>query len=64
MPAETHVLQESISKVLSLTEVNIVSENLQACHCMKNSDRVILKFEYLKQKQSLMRKCKNLGTKS
>ena len=47
VPAETHedVLQESICKALSLTGVNLVSEDLKACHPMKRSDRVKVKFE-------------------
>ena len=66
VPAEIHedVLEDSICKALSLTGVNVVPEDLQACHRMKRSDRVIVKFKCRKQKQSLMYKRKNLGTKS
>ena len=65
VPAEIHedVLEESICKVLSLTGVNVVPEDLHACHRMKRSDRVIVKFKCYKQKQSLIYKRKNLGTK-
>ena len=65
-PAEIHedVLEESICKALSLTGVNVVPEDLRACHRMKRSDRVIVKFRCRKQKQSLIYKRKNLGTKS
>ena len=47
VPAEIHedVLEDSICKALSLTEVNVVPEDLQACHPMKRSDRVIVKFK-------------------
>ena len=64
--AEIHedVLGESIYEALSLTGINVVPEDLQACHRMKRSDRVIVKFKCCKQKQSLMYKRKNLGTKS
>ena len=64
--AEIHqdVLEDSICKALSLTGVNVVPEDLQACHRMKSLDRVIVKFKCRKQKQSLMYKRKNLGTKS
>ena len=63
--AEIHedVLEDSICKVLSLTGVNVVPEDLQACHRKKRSNRVILKLKYRKQKQSLIYKCENLGTK-
>ena len=66
VPAEIHedVLEESVCKVLSLTGVNVVPEDLHACHRMKQSDGVIVKFKCRKQKQSLLNKCKNLGTKS
>ena len=66
VPAEIHqdVLEDSICKALSLTGVNVVPEDLQACHRMKRSDRVIVKFKCRKQKQSLIYKRKNLGTKS
>ena len=66
VPAEIHedVLEDSICKALSLTGVNVVPEDLQACHRMKRSDRVIVKFKCCKQKQSLIYKCKNRGTKS
>ena len=65
VPTEIHedVLEESICKVLSLTGVNVVPEDLHTCHRMKRSDRVIVKFKCYKQKQSLIYKCKNLGTK-
>ena len=66
VPAEIHedVLEESICKALSLAGVNVFPGDLQACHRMKRSDRVIVKFKCCKQKQSLIYKRKNLGTKS
>ena len=66
VPAEIHqdYLGDSICKALSLTGVNVVPEDLQACHQIKRLDRVIVKFKYRKQKQSLIYKRKNLGTKS
>ena len=66
VPAEIQdgVLEESVCKALSLTGVNVVPEDLHACHRMKRSDRVILKFKCRKQKQSLIYKRKNLATKS
>ena len=66
VPAEIHedVLEESICKPLSLTGVNVVPEDLHSCHHMKRSDRVIVKFKFRKQKQSLIYRRKNLGTKS
>ena len=66
VPAEIQddVLEASICKALSLTGVTVAPEDLHACHRMKRSDRVIIKFKCRKQKQSVMYKRKNLGTKS
>ena len=65
VPAAIHenVLEESICKALSQTEFNVVPEDLQACHCMKRLDRLIVKFKCCKRKQSLIYKRKNLSTK-
>ena len=65
VPAEIQedILEKSICKALSLTGVNVVLEDLHACHLMKRSDRVTVKFKCCKQKQSLIYKGKNLGTK-
>ena len=43
---------------------NFVPNDLHACHRMKRSDRVIVKFKCRKQKNSVMYKCKNLDNKS
>ena len=48
------VCKECVCKALSLTGVNVVPEDLYACRQMKRSDRVIVKFKFSKQKQSLM----------
>ena len=66
VPGEIHedVLEESICKALSLTVVNVVSEDFQDCRRMKRLDRVIVKFKCHKQKNLLIYKRKNLGTKS
>ena len=58
------VLEENICKALSLTGVNVVPNDLHACHRMKRTDRVIVKFKRRKQKNSVMCKHKNLGNKS
>ena len=58
------VLEENTCKALLLTGVNVVPNDLQACHRMKRSDRVIVKFKCCKQKTSVMYKRKNLGNKS
>ena len=59
-----NVLEENICDALSLTEVNVVPNQLRACHRMKRSDRVIVKFKCRKQKSCIMYKRKNLGNKS
>ena len=58
------VLKENICKALPLTGVNVVPNDLHACHRMKRSGRMIVKFKYRKQKNSVMCKRKNLGNKS
>ena len=58
------VLEENICKALSLTGVNVVPNDLHACHRMKRTDRVIVKFKCRKRKNSVMYKRKNLGNKS
>ena len=66
MPADVteDVLEENICKPLSLTGVNVVPNDLHACHRMKRSGRVIVKFKCRKQKNYVMCKRKNLGNKS
>ena len=58
------VLEENICKAFSLTRVNVIPNELHACHRMKRSDRMIVKFKCRKQKNSVMYKRKNLGNKS
>ena len=58
------VLEASVCKALSLTGVTVAAEDLHACHRMKRSGRVIIKFKCRKQKQLVTYKRKNLGTKS
>ena len=65
MPADIteDVLEENICKALSLTRVNVVPNDLHACHQMKRSDWVIVKFKCCKQK-NFVHKHKNLGNTS
>ena len=51
IPAEIQEdgFEESICKALSLTRVNVVPEDLHACHRMKRSGRVIVKSKCPKQ---------------
>ena len=58
------VLKENICKALSVTRVNVVPNDLNACHRMKRSGRMIAKFKCRKQKKSVMCKRKNPGNKS
>ena len=58
------VLEENVWKILSLTGANVVPNDLHACHRMKRSDSVIVKFKCLKQKNSVMYKRKNRANKS
>ena len=57
------VLEASVYKALSLTGVNIVPVDMHACHRIKRSGRVMIRFKCRKQKQSVMYKRKNLHEK-
>ena len=46
-------LEENVCKALSLTGVNVVPNDLHACHRIKRSDRFIVKFKCRKQKSSI-----------
>ena len=59
-----NILEAGVCKAILLTGVNMVSEDLQACHQMKKLNRVVIKSKSYKQKQLVMYKRKNLGTKS
>ena len=58
------ILEENTCKTLSLTGINVLPEDLHACHRMKMSDRMLVKLKCCKQEQSLIYKRKNIGTKS
>ena len=47
MPADIteDALEENVCKALSLTGMNVVPNDLLACHQMKRSDRVIVKLK-------------------
>ena len=47
------VLEENVCKALPLTGVNVVPNDLHACHRMKRSDKVIVKFKCCKQEDLL-----------
>ena len=66
MPVDNNedVLKVNICKTLSLTGVNVISNDLHACHWMKRLDRVIVKFKCCKWKNYIIYKHKNLGNKS
>ena len=65
VPSEIYEdVEESVYKALSLTRINLFPEDLHVSHSMNRSNRVIIKFKCRKQKQSLLHKRKNLGTKS
>ena len=57
------VLEENICKALSLTGVNVVPNDLHACHWMKKTDRES-NLNVASKKNSVMYKHKNLGNKS
>ena len=48
------VLEENICKALSLTELNVIPNDLHACHWTSKLDSIIVKFKYCKEKNSIM----------
>ena len=59
-----NVLEDIVCKALSLTDQEVVPEDLHACHRMSNRDRVIVKFKDRKLKLNVQIKRKNLYQKS
>ena len=58
-----YVLEENICSTLPLAGVNVVPNDLRACHQMKSSDRVMVKIKFGQQKNYIMNKCKSVGNK-
>ena len=58
------VLEQSVSQALSLTGISVEQNDLQACHCMRKTDRVTIKFKCRKQKHCVLPNCKTLQNKS
>ena len=66
VPQDIHdnVLEDTICKALSLTDQEVVPEDIHACHRMSNRDRVIVKFKDRKLKHNVQIKQKKLNQKS
>ena len=58
------VLEQSVCQALSLTGISVEPNDLQACHCMRKKDRVIIKFKCRKQKHRVFSNRKTLQNKS
>ena len=58
------VLEQSACQALSLTEVSVEPDDLQACHCTRKKDQVIIKFKCRKQKHCVLLNRKTLQNKS
>ena len=58
------VLEQSVCEALSLTEMSVEPDDLQACHRMRRKDRVIIKFKCRKQKHRVLSIRKTLENKS
>ena len=58
------VLESSVCRALSLTSHEVKPDDLQACHCLKKKDTVIIKFKCSKQRHSILINRKNLCNKS
>ena len=58
------VLEQSVGLALSLTGTAVEPDDLQACHRMRKTDRVIIKFKCRKQKNRVLLNRKTLQNKS
>ena len=58
------VLESSVCRALSLTGHEVKPDDLQACHCLKKKDTVIVKFKCRKQRRNILTNRKNLCNKS
>ena len=58
------VLEQSVCQVLSLTGTSVELDDLQACHCMRKKDQVIIKSKCRKQKHRVLLNHKTLQNKS
>ena len=57
-------LGSSVCTALSLAGHEVIPDNLQACHCLKKKDTVIVKFKCRKQKPSILINRRNLCNRS
>ena len=57
-------LELNICKALSLTGREVKPDDLQACHCLKKKESVIVKFKCRKLKRRVLVNSKNLRNKS
>ena len=58
------ILEQSVCQALSLTAISLEPDDLQACHCMRKKDHVIIKFKRRKQKHRVLLNRKTLQNKS
>ena len=58
------VLKQSVCQALSLTGISVEPDDLQACHCIRKKDRVIIKFKCRKHKHCVLSNHKMLQNKS
>ena len=64
MSIENNVLEETVCEALSLTGITVSPDDLQACHRMKNKQRVIVKFTNRKKRQNVISNRKILSNKA
>ena len=43
-------MEQSVCQALSLTGISVEPDDLQACHCVRKKDHIIIKFKCRKQK--------------
>ena len=58
------VLEKCLCQVLSITGTSVEPDDLQACHCMRKKDHIIIKCKCRKQKHRVLLNHKTLQNKS
>ena len=56
-------LENKVCQAVSLTGTTVTPDDLQACHCMKNKEKVIVKFKDRKQRNKVIFSRKELKSK-
>ena len=60
---QDNVLEKTVCRALSLTEINVSPDELHSCHRLNKKDRVVVKFKCRKHSHNVLYNRKNLHSK-